>query len=151
MLWPQGKGEVEIQTSNLCFMRQSQANCATPWGLYKNYILNIGITKSTTECISQVPRIQDHSNNYLKNIDFSSITRYPFHLTCNCNTTSILPIVSIKGNIPSKQSTTFNKLFFHPNNHAPYALGDTCYNGRDKGLRSHEGELTPKTHPQFRL
>ena len=115
MLWPQGKGEVEIQGSNLCFMRQSQANCATPWGLYKNYILNIGITKSTTECISQVPRTQDHSNNYLKNIDFSSITRYPFHLTCNCNTTSILPIVSIKGNIPSKQSTTFNKLFFHPN------------------------------------
>ena len=115
MLWPQGKGEVEIQTSNLCFMRQSLANCATPWGLYKNYILNIGITKSTTECISLVPRIQDHSNNYLKNIDFSSITRYPFHLACNCNTTSILPIVSIKGNIPSKQSTTFNKLFFHPN------------------------------------
>ncbi|XP_027344493.1 uncharacterized protein LOC113856969 [Abrus precatorius] len=29
--------------------------------------------------------------------------------------------------------------------HAPYALGDhTCYNGRDKGSRSREGELTPK-------
>ncbi|KAK7377739.1 hypothetical protein VNO80_03171 [Phaseolus coccineus] len=25
----------------------------------------------------------------------------------------------------------------------------TCYNGRDKGLRSCEGELTPKTRPQF--
>ncbi|KAL2330620.1 hypothetical protein Fmac_018201 [Flemingia macrophylla] len=27
----------------------------------------------------------------------------------------------------------------------------TCYNGRDKGSRSREGELTPKTHPQFGL
>ncbi|CAN6455232.1 unnamed protein product [Victoria cruziana] len=27
----------------------------------------------------------------------------------------------------------------------------TCYNGRDKGPRSHEGEITPKTHPQFEL
>ncbi|KAF3617978.1 hypothetical protein FXO37_34413 [Capsicum annuum] len=27
----------------------------------------------------------------------------------------------------------------------------TCYNGRDKGSRSCEGELTTKTHPQFRL
>ncbi|KAK4381883.1 hypothetical protein Sango_2925000 [Sesamum angolense] len=27
----------------------------------------------------------------------------------------------------------------------------TCYNGRDKRLRSREGELTPKTHPQFGL
>ncbi|WOL20116.1 hypothetical protein Cni_G28918 [Canna indica] len=27
----------------------------------------------------------------------------------------------------------------------------TCYNGRDKGSRSREGELTPKTRPQFRL
>ncbi|KAK8345725.1 hypothetical protein V6Z11_A07G169000 [Gossypium hirsutum] len=26
-----------------------------------------------------------------------------------------------------------------------------CYNGWDKGLRSHEGELTPKIHSQFRL
>ncbi|XLT09121.1 hypothetical protein HN51_054914, partial [Arachis hypogaea] len=25
----------------------------------------------------------------------------------------------------------------------------TCYNGRDKGSRSREGELTPKTRPQF--
>ena len=35
--------------------------------------------------------------------------------------------------------------------HAPYALGDMCYNGRDKGSQSYEGELTPKTHPQFGL
>ncbi|KEH17697.1 hypothetical protein MTR_0002s0270 [Medicago truncatula] len=27
----------------------------------------------------------------------------------------------------------------------------TCYNGRDKGSRSREGELTPKTRPQFGL
>ncbi|KAL8237868.1 hypothetical protein R6Q59_018949 [Mikania micrantha] len=27
----------------------------------------------------------------------------------------------------------------------------TCYNGWDKGLRSREGELTPKTHYQFGL
>ncbi|KAH1122606.1 hypothetical protein J1N35_005766 [Gossypium stocksii] len=27
----------------------------------------------------------------------------------------------------------------------------TCYNGRDKRSRSREGELTPKTHPQFGL
>ncbi|KAK3021605.1 LOW QUALITY PROTEIN: hypothetical protein RJ639_045238, partial [Escallonia herrerae] len=27
----------------------------------------------------------------------------------------------------------------------------TCYNGRDKGSRSREGELTPKTCPQFGL
>nr|GEV30041.1 uncharacterized protein ycf68 [Tanacetum cinerariifolium] len=27
----------------------------------------------------------------------------------------------------------------------------TCYNGQDKGSRSREGELTPKTHPQFGL
>ncbi|KAL8465417.1 hypothetical protein ACS0TY_034794 [Phlomoides rotata] len=27
----------------------------------------------------------------------------------------------------------------------------TCYNGRDKGLRSREGEPTLKTSPQFRL
>ncbi|MCD7472229.1 hypothetical protein HAX54_013255 [Datura stramonium] len=27
----------------------------------------------------------------------------------------------------------------------------TCYNGRDKGSRSREGELTPKTCPQFEL
>ncbi|KAL9419500.1 hypothetical protein AB3S75_037292 [Citrus x aurantiifolia] len=26
-----------------------------------------------------------------------------------------------------------------------------CYNGRDKGSRSREGELTPKSRPQFRL
>ncbi|KAI5585404.1 hypothetical protein BDE02_06G143200 [Populus trichocarpa] len=26
-----------------------------------------------------------------------------------------------------------------------------CYNGRDKGSRSREGELTPKTRPQFGL
>ena len=26
-----------------------------------------------------------------------------------------------------------------------------CYNGQDKGLQSHEGELTPKTYPQFRF
>ncbi|KAK4430957.1 hypothetical protein Salat_0857700 [Sesamum alatum] len=27
----------------------------------------------------------------------------------------------------------------------------TCYNGRDKGSRSREGELTPKIRPQFGL
>ncbi|KAD3066780.1 hypothetical protein E3N88_34660 [Mikania micrantha] len=27
----------------------------------------------------------------------------------------------------------------------------TCYNGRDKGSRSREGELTPKTRPHFGL
>ncbi|KAK5838497.1 hypothetical protein PVK06_007227 [Gossypium arboreum] len=27
----------------------------------------------------------------------------------------------------------------------------TCYNGRDKRSRSREGELTPKTRPQFGL
>ncbi|PHT59622.1 hypothetical protein CQW23_01985 [Capsicum baccatum] len=27
----------------------------------------------------------------------------------------------------------------------------TYYNGRDKGLRSRSGELTPKTHPHFGL
>ncbi|KAL8267307.1 hypothetical protein R6Q59_004651 [Mikania micrantha] len=35
----------------------------------------------------------------------------------------------------------------------PLCLGrHTCYNGRDKGSRSpREGELTPKTRPQFEL
>ncbi|KAL8259300.1 hypothetical protein R6Q59_027253 [Mikania micrantha] len=37
------------------------------------------------------------------------------------------------------------------NHHAPYAPGDTCYNGQDKGSRSREGELTPKTRPRFGL
>ena len=27
----------------------------------------------------------------------------------------------------------------------------TCYNGRDKGSRSRQGELTPKTRPKFGL
>lgn len=36
--------------------------------------------------------------------------------------------------------------------HAPYALGDSrATMGRDKGSRSCEGELTPKTRPQFGL
>ena len=41
--------------------------------LLNTYILNESI-KYTFECISLMPRVQDHSNNDLENKNFSSIT-----------------------------------------------------------------------------
>ncbi|KAI3507794.1 hypothetical protein L1887_22789 [Cichorium endivia] len=44
------------------------------------------------------------------------------------------------------------KVRMTPSHHAPYALGDTrATMAGTKGSRSREGELTPKTRPQFGL
>ncbi|KAK4380879.1 hypothetical protein Sango_3021200 [Sesamum angolense] len=65
--------------------------------------------------------------------------------------TLVLSCIIEFGTLNRLSVISWKKVRMTSSHHAPYVLGHMCYNSRDKGLPSHEGELTPKTHPQFGL